>query len=91
MNIYISNLGFNVGDAELRNLFAAYGKVSSAKVIMDRDTGKSRGFGFVEMSNEDDARQAMKELDGKMSDGLAMKVSEARPKKNDGYSQRSRY
>ncbi|HLX93937.1 MAG TPA: hypothetical protein VKR32_19775 [Puia sp.] len=91
MNIYISNLGFNMGDAELKSLFAAYGNVSSAKVIMDRDTGKSRGFGFVEMSNDDAARLAMKELDGKMSDGHAMKVSEARPKRNDGFSQRSRY
>jgi len=86
MNIYVSNLGFNVQDAELNNLFAVYGTVSSAKVIMDRESGQSRGFGFVEMPNDDDAQKAMKELDGKMTDGRSIKVSEARAKKNTGFS-----
>ncbi len=86
MNIYVSNLGFNVQDAELKNLFAEYGAVSSAKVIMDRESGQSRGFGFVEMPNDDDAQKAMKELDGKMADGRSIKVSEARAKKNNGFS-----
>ena len=58
MNIYVSNLGFNVQDAELKNLFAEYGAVSSAKVIMDRESGQSRGFGFVEMPNDDAAQKS---------------------------------
>jgi RNA recognition motif-containing protein len=91
MNIYVSNLGFNIQDADLKNLFAEYGTVSSAKVIMDKETGRSRGFGFVEMDNDAAAQKALKELDGKMSDGRAIKVSEARAKKNDGYSSRGRY
>jgi len=86
MNIYVSNLGFNVQDSELKNLFAEYGTVSSAKVIMDRESGESRGFGFVEMPNDDAAQNAMKELDGKMSDGRSIKVSEARAKKSNGFS-----
>jgi RNA recognition motif-containing protein len=86
MNIYVSNLGFNILDADLKNLFTEYGAVSSAKVIMDKETGRSRGFGFVEMSDNAAAQKALKELDGKMSDGRPLKVSEARAKKTDGYS-----
>ncbi|HEY4876277.1 MAG TPA: RNA-binding protein [Puia sp.] len=86
MNIYVSNLGFNIQDDDLKNLFTEYGAVSSAKVIMDKETGRSRGFGFVEMANDAEAQKAMKELDGKMSDGRALKVSEARAKKSNGYS-----
>ncbi len=84
MNMYVSNLGFNIQDADLKNLFSEYGAVSSAKVIMDRETGKSRGFGFVEMPDEAAAQKAIKELDGKMSDGRSIKVSEARAKSNNG-------
>jgi RNA recognition motif-containing protein len=83
MNIYVSNLGFNVQDAELKNMFAEYGAVTSAKVIMDRETGRSRGFGFVEMGDDEAAQKAIKELDGKMAEGRAIKVNEARPKNNN--------
>jgi len=86
MNMYVSNLGFNIQDEDLKKLFAEYGTVSSAKVIMDRETGRSRGFGFVEMPNDAAAQKALKELDGKMADGRSIKVSEARPKRENGYS-----
>jgi RNA recognition motif-containing protein len=80
MNIYVSNLGFNFSDDDLNKLFAAYGKVSSAKVIMDKTTNQSRGFGFVEMSDDKAAQKAVSELNGAMADGRAIKVSEARPR-----------
>ncbi|MDB5197810.1 MAG: RNA-binding protein, partial [Flaviaesturariibacter sp.] len=64
MNIYVSNLSFNVQDEDLREFFTPYGEVSSAKVIMDRDTNRSRGFGFVEMSDDAAAKKAIAELDG---------------------------
>ena len=80
MNIYVSNLGFNVQDEELKTLFAAYGSVSSAKVIMDKLTNQSRGFGFVEMSDDTAARKAVSELNGQSNDGRSLKVSEARPR-----------
>lgn len=83
MNLYVSNLGFNMQNDELKNLFAEYGTVTSAKVITDRETGKSRGFGFVEMANDVAARNAIKDLDGKMTDGRPIKVSEAREKKSN--------
>ena len=78
MNIYVSNLGLSMQDDELKRIFTEYGMVSSAKIINDRETGKSRGFGFVQMGNDDAARKAIKELDGKMSDGRPMRVNEAR-------------
>ena len=84
MNLYVSNLGFHVSDDDLMNLFSAYGTVTSAKVIMDRATGKSRGFGFVEMPDQAAAEKAIKELNGSMADGRAMNVSEARPKEDRG-------
>jgi len=80
MNLYVSNLGFHVSDDDLRNLFVAYGNVSSAKVITDRETGRSRGFGFVEMSVDEDAKKAMKELEGKEIEGRTISVTVARPK-----------
>lgn len=80
MNLYVSNLGFNVTDDGLNKLFAQYGAVSSAKVIMDKFTNQSRGFGFVEMSDDNAAGNAIKELNGAMVDGRAIKVSEARPR-----------
>lgn len=82
MNIYVSNLGFNVRDEDLNKLFASYGTVSSAKVIMDKFTNQSKGFGFVEMTDKAAAEKAMKELDGAMSDGRTLKVNEARPKED---------
>jgi RNA recognition motif-containing protein len=80
MNIYISGLSYGVNDANLQDLFAAYGEVSSAKVIMDKDSGRSRGFGFVEMPNVSDARKAIDELNGKQYDGKEIAVNVAKPK-----------
>jgi RNA recognition motif-containing protein len=79
MNIYISNLSFNVDDNGLQELFANYGTVLSAKVITDKFSGRSRGFGFVEMSDEE-AVIAIKELDQSEQDGKVINVSEARPR-----------
>ena len=80
MNIYVANLGFNVNDESLRGLFNDFGAVSSAKVIIDKFSSQSRGFGFVEMSDENAAQKAVKELNGIMVDGKSIKVSEAKPK-----------
>ncbi len=82
MNIYVSNLSFNVRDEDLNGIFAPYGEVTSAKVIMDKFTGQSRGFGFVEMSDDTAAKQAISELDNKELDGRNVKVTEARPKED---------
>ena len=82
MNIYVSNLGFNVKDEDLNGLFKDFGTVSSAKVIIDKLSTQSRGFGFVEMSDDNAAQKAIKELNGIMVDGRSIKVSEARPKEN---------
>jgi len=78
MNIYVSNLSFNTSDAELNELFSAFGEVSSAKVITDRETGRSRGFGFVEMASEDEGKDAMLGLNNKEVEGRAMSVSVAK-------------
>jgi len=98
MNIYVSNLSFNVQDEDLRGFFTPYGEVTSAKVIMDKFTGKSKGFGFVEMSDDAAAKKAIAELDNGAVDGRNVKVMEARPKedrpgrssnfKNDGFKKR---
>ncbi len=88
MNIYVSNLGYNFRDEELKNLFTAFGTVSSAKVIMDKFTNKSKGFGFVEMSDNAAAKKAIAELNGTMADGRAISVSEARPREERGGSSR---
>ena len=82
MNIYVSNLGFNVQDEDLKDFFASYGEVTSAKVIMDRETGKSRGFGFVEMPDDAAARKAITELDQAMVEGRAIRVVEAKPRED---------
>ena len=82
MNIYVSNLGLNVRDADLGGLFKDFGTVSSAKVITDKLSSQSRGFGFVEISDDNVAEKAIKELNGVMVDGRPIKVSEARPKEN---------
>ena len=80
MNIYVSNLSFNVQDEDLKSYFADYGEVTSAKVINDKETGRSRGFGFVEMSDDAVAQKAITELDGATVDGRAIKVSVAKPR-----------
>ncbi len=80
MNIYVSNLSFAVRDEDVREYFAEYGEVTSAKVIMDKLTNRSRGFAFVEMPDEAAAQKAIKELDGSLVDDRSIKVNVARPK-----------
>ena|SRR5579864_596531 len=80
MNIYVSNLSFNVQDEDLREFFAEYGEVSSAKVITDKFTQKSRGFGFVEMPDDEAGQKAIKELDGAHVEGRAITVTVAKPR-----------
>lgn len=80
MNIYVSNLSYNVTDEDLQEFFAEYGEVTSARVITDKFTNRSRGFGFVEMSDDEAAKKAIAELDGGVVEGRAIKVSEARPR-----------
>ncbi|MDR1983617.1 MAG: RNA-binding protein [Prevotellaceae bacterium] len=80
MNIYISNLSYGVSDADLKKLFAEYGEVSSAKVIIDKYSGKSRGFGFVEMPNDDEAKNAINELNEAQFDGKTIVVNVAQPR-----------
>jgi RNA recognition motif-containing protein len=82
MNIYVSNLSFNVQDEDLKDFFAPYGEITSAKVINDRETGNSRGFGFVEMSDDAAAKKAITELDGATVEGRTIKVMEAKPKED---------
>ncbi len=82
MNIYVSNLSFNVQDEDLREFFTEYGEVTSAKVIMDKMTNQSRGFGFVEMSDDTAAKKAVAELDGATIEGRNIKVMEAKPKED---------
>ena len=84
MNIYVSNLSFNVTDEDLQDYFAEYGEVSSAKVIMDKFTGKSRGFAFVEMPDDEAAKKAIAELDGASVDGRTIGVSVAKPREDRG-------
>jgi RNA recognition motif-containing protein len=80
MNIYVSNLSFNVKDEDLKDFFTPYGEVTSAKVINDKFTGQSKGFGFVEMSDGTAAKKAITELDQASVEGRTIKVMEARPK-----------
>lgn len=81
MNIYVGNLPFSSTSADLEELFGQYGQVESAAVISDRETGRSRGFGFVEMASDDEARSAIEELDGADLGGRNLKVNEARPRR----------
>jgi RNA recognition motif-containing protein len=80
MNIYVSNLSFNTEDESLQQLFSEYGEVTSARVITDRDTGRSRGFGFVEMPNDAEAQKAIDELNDTDFEGKTITVNVARPK-----------
>lgn len=82
MNIYVSNLSFNVQDEDLREFFTPYGEVTSAKVINDKETGRSRGFGFVEMTDDAAAKKAIAELDQASVEGRTVKVMEAKPKES---------
>ena len=84
MNLYISNLSYNISDEDLRLLFADYGEITSAKVIMDRETGRSRGFGFVELSEDELAKKAIEELNQASYDGKVINITEARPREDRG-------
>ena len=80
MNIYVGNLSYNLSDNDLKQLFAEYGSCNSAKIIEDRDTGRSKGFGFVEMANGEDGLKAIEGLNGKDVEGRSLTVNEARPR-----------
>jgi RNA recognition motif-containing protein len=80
MNIYVGNLSYGMSEDELRDAFGAFGEVSSVKILMDRETGRSRGFGFVEMPNKSEAETAIAQLNGKDVGGRALRINEARPR-----------
>ncbi len=79
MKLYVGNLSYETSENDLRDAFAQYGEVASAKIIMDRDTGRSKGFGFVEFNDDDAARKAMSSLNGSEFKGRSLTVNEARP------------
>ncbi len=80
MNIYVGNLAYETTDNSLSEAFGAHGTVESAKVVIDRDSGRSRGFGFVEMPNDEEAKAAIEAMNGSDMDGRALNVNEARPR-----------
>ena len=82
--LYVGNLGYGVTDSDLTKMFEAHGTVESAQVIMDRDTGRSKGFGFVEMKTEQEARSAIAALNGAQSGGRSLIVNEAKPREDRG-------
>jgi len=84
MKLYVGNLAFATSSQELQDLFAQAGTVESASVVEDRDTGRSRGFGFVEMSTKEEAEAAIAQFNGKELGGRALKVNEAKPRENRG-------
>lgn len=83
-NIYVGNLSFNAAEDDLRSAFEQFGEVTSVNVIMDRDTGRSRGFAFVEMSDGENAKEAIENLNGAAICGRNVTVNEARPRENRG-------
>ena len=91
MNIYVSNIAFNATTDDLRQLFESYGAVDKVNIITDRDTGQSRGFGFVEMPDSTAAKAAMQGLNGKELDGRALTVNEAKPREPRREPSRSRW
>jgi RNA recognition motif-containing protein len=84
MNIYVGNLPYSLDDNSLEELFAEFGEVSSSQVIVDRETGRSRGFGFVEMPDDEAAENAIEQLNNKEIDGRPLNVNKARPKPDRG-------
>jgi cold-inducible RNA-binding protein len=86
VKVYVGNLPFSMGDDELRQLFETHGTVNSANVIMDRDTGRSRGFGFVEMADDTTAKTAIEALSEHVTGGRPLVVNEAKPRTQDGRS-----
>lgn len=95
MNIYVGNISWGLDQTELEQLFAQFGPVKSAKLIEDRETGRSKGFGFVEMENTGDGEAAIEELNGKEIDGRALTVNVARPReerpRRDNFDRRDNY
>jgi cold-inducible RNA-binding protein len=90
--LYVGNLAYGVSNTDLENMFTPHGTVQSAQVIMDRDTGRSKGFGFVEMGNGNEAQAAINAMNGKEIDGRALTVNEARPREErSGSRSSSRY
>jgi RNA recognition motif-containing protein len=83
--LYVGNLAYSMSDESLQTRFSEYGNVVSAKVMMDRDSGRSKGFGFVEMSSSDEAQAAIRGLHGKSIEGRDLVVNEARPKESSGF------
>ena len=88
MNIYVSNLSFHTSEEDLKNMFSTFGTVTSVKIILDRETQRSRGFGFIEMSSADEANTAITRLNGKEIEGRALSVSVAREKESNGTRER---
>lgn len=84
MNIYVGNMNFNLGNEDLFNLFSQFGQVTTAKIIMDRETGRSKGFGFVEMENDEEALKAIASLNESDVQGRKLIVNEARPQDKSG-------
>lgn len=96
MNIFIAGLSYRVNDADLRELFVEYGEITSSKVIMDKQTGRSKGYGFVEMDDEAAGQKAIEELNGAEYDGRTISVSvarprEERPRREGGFNRERRY
>lgn len=91
MNIYVGNLPYSVTDDDLRAAFAEFGEVASAKIIMDRYSGRSKGFGFVEMDNDADAEEAIKSLDNSDLQGRKLRVNQAKPRTDRPPRRESRY
>jgi RNA recognition motif-containing protein len=91
MNIYVGNLSYRMTEDELKNAFAQYGEVTSAKIVKDRDSGQSKGFGFVEMKFDSEAEEAIKQLDDQMVAGRKIKVNMARPRENTRPERQDRY
>lgn len=91
MKLYVGNLSYQMTDADLENTFGAFGAVSSAKIIMDRETNRSKGFGFVEFDSKEDAESAIESLNGKEVSGRSIVVNEARPPKPRTSNGRGRF
>ena len=86
MKLYVGNLSFNTSNQDLSDLFAEVGTVETATVVEDRETGRSRGFGFVEMASREEGEKAIEELNGKEFAGRELKVNEAKPRENRGFN-----
>ncbi len=84
MKLYVGNLSFNTSESQLRAAFELHGEVASASLVMERETGRPRGFGFVEMNNDEQAKAAMAALNGKDFDGRSLTVNEAKPREGGG-------